>query len=400
MSNNLQLSDNKMKKYFRNTLMVLLGAVMFCVTSCKEDKDDALKSNACDIIAFTTGQAWPIDGTDITKTFPSGTDVTALVPTITVSEGATVSPASGEAQDFSVAAGVVYTVTAADGTTTKTYTAKATVTSSELSDACDIVAFTAGGEKWEISGTNVTGTLPSGTDVTALKPTITVSAGARVTPASGVAQDFSSDDGVVYIVTAADQTTQKAYTAKAWVKPSGSTPSGVLADRTDWTAESRNGTHDWDDLGDCGPSTVTCNGNAGGEAFRVLDGNVWTGWHSKLARTEAPLPQCIAIDMQASKRVNGLVLHHRPDALASGHDSWIYFNTIRVYLSDNPYDPNAEDLEVAYGSGILEYTWDKALPVTINLPQPTDGRYLMLVFPDSRVAQHMSFTELDVYLEE
>lgn len=47
-------------------------------------------------------------------------DVTALVPTIVVSEGATVSPASGTAQDFS--SPVTYTVTAADGETTAAYT--------------------------------------------------------------------------------------------------------------------------------------------------------------------------------------------------------------------------------------------------------------------------------------
>lgn len=42
--------------------------------------------------------------------------LTALVPTITVSEGATVVPASGVAQDFSNGKVVTYTVTAADGT--------------------------------------------------------------------------------------------------------------------------------------------------------------------------------------------------------------------------------------------------------------------------------------------
>ena len=51
---------------------------------------------------------------------PEGTDVTNLAPEITVSEGATVSPASGEAQDFTNP--VVYTVTAVNGTTCE-YTA-------------------------------------------------------------------------------------------------------------------------------------------------------------------------------------------------------------------------------------------------------------------------------------
>lgn len=46
-----------------------------------------------------------------------------LVPTIQVSDGATVDPASGVAQDFSQE--VTYTVTAADGTTTAVYTVKA-----------------------------------------------------------------------------------------------------------------------------------------------------------------------------------------------------------------------------------------------------------------------------------
>jgi Concanavalin A-like lectin/glucanases superfamily/Domain of unknown function (DUF5018) len=48
-------------------------------------------------------------------TVPAGTDLTKLVPTITVSDKATVSPATGAAQDFSKA--VTYTVTAEDGTT-------------------------------------------------------------------------------------------------------------------------------------------------------------------------------------------------------------------------------------------------------------------------------------------
>lgn len=51
---------------------------------------------------------------------PEGTDVTNLAPEITVSEGATVSPASGEAQNFTNP--VVYIVTAVNGTTCE-YTA-------------------------------------------------------------------------------------------------------------------------------------------------------------------------------------------------------------------------------------------------------------------------------------
>jgi hypothetical protein len=54
-------------------------------------------------------------------------------------------------------------------------------------------------------------TVPYGTDVTAIAPTITVSNGATVAPVSGSEQDFSSD--VAYVVTAEDGTTTRTYTA-------------------------------------------------------------------------------------------------------------------------------------------------------------------------------------------
>ena len=61
------------------------------------------KSAACDITAFVVNStAWTIDGTNITYTYPAGT---AATPAITVSNGATVSPASGIAQDFFSAQG-------------------------------------------------------------------------------------------------------------------------------------------------------------------------------------------------------------------------------------------------------------------------------------------------------
>ncbi len=54
-----------------------------------------------------------------------GTSPTSLTPTITVSTGATISPASGVARDFS--SPKTYTVTAEDGTTTKIWTVTVTV---------------------------------------------------------------------------------------------------------------------------------------------------------------------------------------------------------------------------------------------------------------------------------
>ena len=66
-----------------------------------------------------------------------------------------------------------------------------------------------------ISGTNITATVPNATDVTSLAPTITIADKAKVAPASGLAQDFSSP--VKYMVTAEDAS-QSTYTVTVTVK--------------------------------------------------------------------------------------------------------------------------------------------------------------------------------------
>ena len=79
----------------------------------------------------------------ITVNVPFGTDVTALTPEIEISAGASVSPASGEAQDFSQP--VKYTVTAEDGITRQEYQA-AVVVEEEKSHEAEILEFTVPGQ--------------------------------------------------------------------------------------------------------------------------------------------------------------------------------------------------------------------------------------------------------------
>jgi hypothetical protein len=449
-------------------------------------------SSACEITTFTVGEDnWDINDLNITYTYPFGTDVTKLVPTIVVSDKATVTPDSGEENDFSQGA-VIYTVTAEDGKTEETYTVTVTVTPAsseckitwfgvnnwpwniddennliyyeyqstdgeaeydlfypgiemsegasvspdpnegqylrdgvtyvvtaqdgithkeyyakatvagggELSSECDIKYFGVREQEWTINGTNIyaeyTGLHPDvwfdipnhGFSLYECAPSISVSEDATIDPDPGVLQNFFTEKGVNYEVTAADGT-KKVYNVKAWIKKA-ETPSGTPLNKTDWNAVSQKGDHDWSDLGACGnvpnPTQEHCGeGNhAGGGADKVLDGNVWTGWHSNPG---VDLPQVITIDMTGSKEVSSLVLHHRPDALGVGHPSWIYFNKIQVYLSNNADN---------FGDYVTEYTWDGAIPATINLSKTT-GRYLMLVFPDSNVSSYISFSELDVY---
>lgn len=68
----------------------------------------------------------------ITFKVSEGADVSALVPTIEVSPGATVTPASGEAQDFSGGKTVTYTVVSEDYGVTKEYKASVAAEQSSM----------------------------------------------------------------------------------------------------------------------------------------------------------------------------------------------------------------------------------------------------------------------------
>lgn len=71
----------------------------------------------------------------------------------------------------------------------------------------------------EINYPTITITMPQGTDVTALKPVVVVSEGSTVTPASGVAQDFS--DAVQYHVLNEKTMDSKTYFAVVTIKSDG-----------------------------------------------------------------------------------------------------------------------------------------------------------------------------------
>jgi hypothetical protein len=128
---------------------------------------------------------------------PYGTNLGSLAPTITVSPDAAVSPASGEAQDFT--SPVTYTVTAENGTTAS-YTV--TVTAPNNAKAITGFSFADPAVTGVIDETNraISVTVPYGTSLSSLIPTITVSPDAAVSPASGEARDFTNP--VIYTVTA------------------------------------------------------------------------------------------------------------------------------------------------------------------------------------------------------
>ncbi len=142
----------------------------------------------------------------ITLNVPYGTDLSALVPTITHS-GASVLPASGDAQAFTDGVPVTYTVTAADSTH-QDYA----VTVNVLANTAK--AFTSFSFAGLASGTidegahTIAVTVPFGTDVTNLVASFTVSPGASVIAGAGVPQT----SGVNY---PHDFTTPFTYTVSA-----------------------------------------------------------------------------------------------------------------------------------------------------------------------------------------
>lgn len=193
----------KLIKYLKTLSILVFSTSILFSCAIKIDPLDINSLSAKDITEFSIpGAVGIIDGTDITVAVAFGTDVTALEPTI-VTTGESVSPASQEAQDFT--APVVYTVTALDSST-KDYTVTVNIA---LNPSKDINGFAITGASELLIGTDtISLTVPHGTNVTALKPTVSIT-GISVSPNSDVETDFTSP--VTYTVTAADGST-KDYT--------------------------------------------------------------------------------------------------------------------------------------------------------------------------------------------
>ena len=209
-------------------------AVMLGMNACDVEKEPYIQGadDEKSILQFEVdGVAGTIDedAKMVVLDFPAGTDVSHLTPTILVSTYATVEPESGVAQDFTNP--VYYTVTAMNGTTAQ-YMVEAVV--HDADNEKRILSFTIDGVEGEINeiAKTVTLTMPEGTDAAHLIPTIEVSEGATVNPASGEEQDFSAP--VTYTVTAQNGTTAE-YTVTVIVEGGAVEPTGKTVLIKDFT---------------------------------------------------------------------------------------------------------------------------------------------------------------------
>ena len=140
--------------------------------------------------------------TELTLTVAHDTDVTALAPTIKVSDGATITPASGVSRDFTQ--GQEYVVIGRDGSK-KSYFV--TVVRASVSKAAAMAGFTVPDAlSTALSRNRMVVIVPKATDVTALAPTFTLSPFATSLPASGTVRDFTKPQS--YTITAQDKSTQ------------------------------------------------------------------------------------------------------------------------------------------------------------------------------------------------
>lgn len=98
-------------------LFAFLLSLNIFLFSCSDEDDQPSLSNNTEIVSFSFSDLnvnATISNGSITATLPLYTDLTDLAPTIVVAEGATITPASGIAQDFTEP--VTYVVRAEDGT--------------------------------------------------------------------------------------------------------------------------------------------------------------------------------------------------------------------------------------------------------------------------------------------
>ena len=171
------------------TLIIFLGGIF---TACNDDKGDSLDLMAdVDILSFKVNNVEGIINNDngtITVLVPSGTGLSAVAPVITLPANATVSPASGEAQNFTFSANTPIEYRVFNGNLYNTYR----VTVMEIK--AEITSFRIGNRNGIINqdDNSIVIYLPEGTDVTELSPVIEYTDGAVISPEPGSFIDFTS----------------------------------------------------------------------------------------------------------------------------------------------------------------------------------------------------------------
>lgn len=188
---------------------LLLGLLFSVMLSCNDEItfEDQVPDYTYSIIrSFEIGgQTASINHTTgtITSTLPAGTEISSLIVNMSLPEGATIDPASGSSVNFADGP-VIFTVT--NNGVSREYTATIAAYGDPM-----IMTFSIGENEGVIDQVNgnIDITVGSEENIMALAPQYTIPGGTTSTPASGMAQDFSST--VKYTVLSNDGFTGKSY---------------------------------------------------------------------------------------------------------------------------------------------------------------------------------------------
>jgi hypothetical protein len=179
-----------------NNIIWLFIVMALSWVACDDSTRDSLDlSGDVQITSFSVnGKVAVIDeaNNQIKLFMPPGTDLTSLTTSISISDGATVTPASGISMDFSSSSTTPIKYRVYNKNVYNTY--KVTVEETNAK----ITMFKVGTDVGDINETNRTITVyvPVATDLTAIKPVIEHTAGATISPAAGETVDFTNP--VVY----------------------------------------------------------------------------------------------------------------------------------------------------------------------------------------------------------
>jgi len=154
------------------------------------------------IISFSVGnKKYKIVDNYIVHDYRYGVDISSVLPRIVVSEGAKISPKSSVRQDFRKP--VKYTITAKDGTK-KVYTVAVDVLKN---NQAEIISFEVLGKKFVPQYEIISHSFEYGVDLKALRPKITVSPHASISPNPDQITDFSTP--ILYTVVAQNGNTKQ-----------------------------------------------------------------------------------------------------------------------------------------------------------------------------------------------
>jgi LPXTG-motif cell wall-anchored protein len=123
------------------------------------------------------------------------------------------------------------------------------------STACDISTFKIGDVVGTISDTNISVSVPFGTNVTNVTPVVTVSAGATFTPSGAV--DFTNP--VIFTVTSEDKLTTKTFTVTIIVQSATSSSSSSVSSNSSNSSSSSTPTSSTSSVTSTASSTSTDN---------------------------------------------------------------------------------------------------------------------------------------------